>query len=141
MIAGQYALPTSLTQPSLSQVLGAMCAESLAHREVESVPYFHVVFTLPMLAGRRARSPSRMNKAPVLAILLCTAAAHYRCRSQASRRLPSLMARASSSVLADLQDAFEAGKLRFFGKLAGMAEPEGKVLLTWKDYAGPARPS
>jgi hypothetical protein len=133
------------------------------------VPYFHVVFTLPTLAGEIAFQ----NKAAVYAILfraaaeaLTTIAAdprhlgaqigvtavlhtwgqtlqhhpHIHCVVPGGR--PSLdgtrwiayrpgyflpvrvLSRLFRGLfLQNLQDAFDAGKLRLFGKLAGMVEP------------------
>src|ERR1700722_7776878 len=150
---------------------GLARAEWLAHRQAEllPVPYFHVVFTLPTLAGEIAFQ----NKATVYAILfraaaetLTTIAAdpkhlgaqigvtavlhtwgqtlqhhpHIHCvvpgggpsldgtRWIACRPGFFLPVRVLSRLfrrlfLQNLQDAFEAGKLRFFGDLAGLAQP------------------
>jgi hypothetical protein len=150
---------------------GLARAEWLARRQAEllPVPYFHVVFTLPMLAGEIAFQ----NKATVYAILfravaetLTTIAAdpkhlgaqigvtavlhtwgqtlqhhpHIHCvvpgggpsldgtRWIACRPGFFLPVRVLSRLfrklfLQNLQDAFDAGELRFFGNLAGLAEP------------------
>ena len=171
---------------------GLARAEWLARRQAEllPVPYFHVVFTLPMLAGEIAFQ----NKATVYAILfravaetLTTIAAdpkhlgaqigvtavlhtwgqtlqhhpHIHCvvpgggpsldgtRWIACRPGFFLPVRVLSRLfrrlfLQNLQDAFEAGKLRFFGKLAGMAEPTAFATgldqlrrIEWVVYAKP----
>src|SRR5436190_15263478 len=171
---------------------GLARAEWLAHRQAEllPVPYFHVVFTLPTLAGEIAFQ----NKAVVYAILfraaaetLTTIAAdprhlgaqigvtavlhtwgqalqhhpHIHCvvpgggpsldgtRWIACRPGFFLPVRVLSRLfrrlfLQNLQDAFEAGKLRFFGKLAGMAEPTAFAAgldqlrrIEWVVYAKP----
>jgi hypothetical protein len=149
---------------------GLTRAEWLAHRQAEllPVPYFHVVFTLPTLAGEIAFQ----NKATVYTILFRTAAEtlttiaadprhlgaqigvtavlhtwgqtlqhhpHIHCvvpgggpsldgtRWIACRPGFFLPVRVLSRLfrrlfLQNLQDAFETGKLRFFGNLAGLAE-------------------
>ena len=149
---------------------GLARAEWLAHRQAEllPVPYFHVVFTLPRLAGEIAFQ----NKATVYAILfraaaqtLTTIAAdprhlgaqigvtavlhtwgqtlqhhpHLHCvvpgggpsldgtRWIACRPSFFLPVRVLSRLfrrlfLQNLQEAFDAGELRFFGNLAGLAE-------------------
>jgi hypothetical protein len=171
---------------------GLARAEWLARRQAEllPVPYFHVVFTLPMLAGEIAFQ----NKATVYAILfravaetLTTIAAdpkhlgaqigvtavlhtwgqtlqhhpHIHCvvpgggpsldgtRWIACRPGFFLPVRVLSRLfrrlfLQNLQDAFEAGKLRFFGKLAGMAKPTAFATgldqlrrIEWVVYAKP----
>jgi hypothetical protein len=171
---------------------GLARAEWLARRQAEllPVPYFHVVFTLPMLAGEIAFQ----NKATVYAILfravaetLTTIAAdpkhlgaqigvtavlhtwgqtlqhhpHIHCvvpgggpsldgtRWIACRPGFFLPVRVLSRLfrrlfLQNLQDAFEAGKLRFFGKLAGMVEPTAFATgldqlrrIEWVVYAKP----
>jgi Putative transposase/Transposase zinc-binding domain len=171
---------------------GLARAEWLAHRQAEllPVPYFHVVFTLPMLAGEIAFQ----NKATVYAILFRTAAEtlttiaadprhlgaqigvtavlhtwgqtlqhhpHIHCvvpgggpsldgtRWIACRPGFFLPVRVLSRLfrrlfLQNLQDAFEAGKLRFFGNLAGLAEPTAFAAgldrlrrIEWVVYAKP----
>ena len=170
---------------------GLARAEWLARRQAEllRVPYFHVVFTLPMLAGEIAFQ----NKANVYAILfravaeaLTTIAADPRhlgaqigvtavldtwCQTLQHHPhiryvVPSgpaldgtrwiayrpgffLPARVLSRLfrrlfLQNLQDAFEVGKLRFFGKLAGMAKPTAFATgldqlrrIEWVVYAKP----
>ena len=171
---------------------GLARAEWLAHRQAEllPVPYFHVVFTLPTLAGEIAFQ----NKAAVYAILfravaetLTTIAAdpkhlgaqigvtavlhtwgqtlqhhpHIHCvvpgggpsldgtRWIACRPGFFLPVRVLSRLfrrlfLQNLQDEFEAGKLRFFSKLAGMAEPTAFAAaldqlrrIEWVVYAKP----
>jgi hypothetical protein len=154
------------------------------------VPYFHVVFTLPMLAGEIAFQ----NKATVYAILFRTAAEtlttiaadpkhlgaqigvtavlhtwgqtlqhhpHIHCvvpgggpsldatRWIACRPGFFLPVRVLSRLfrrlfLQNLQEAFEAGKLRFFGNLAGMVEPTAFAArldqlrrIEWVVYAKP----
>ena len=171
---------------------GLARAEWLAHRQAEllPVPYFHVVFTLPMLAGEIAFQ----NKATVYAILFRTAAEtlttiaadpkhlgaqigvtavlhtwgqtlqhhpHIHCvvpgggpsldatRWIACRPGFFLPVRVLSRLfrrlfLQNLQEAFEAGKLRFFGNLAGMVEPTAFAArldqlrrIEWVVYAKP----
>jgi len=150
---------------------GLARAEWLAQRQAEllPVPYFHVVFTLPRLAGEIAFQ----NKAAVYAILFRTAAEtlttiaadprhlgaqigvtavlhtwgqalqhhpHIHCvvpgggpsldgtRWIACRPSFFLPVRVLSRLfrrlfLQNLQEAFDAGELRFFGNLACLAEP------------------
>ena len=171
---------------------GLARAEWLAHRQAEllPVPYFHVVFTLPTLAGEIAFQ----NKAAVYAILfraaaetLTTIAAdprhlgaqigvtavlhtwgqalqhhpHIHCvvpgggpsldgtRWIACRPGFFLPVRVLSRLfrrlfLQNLQEAFEAGKLRFFGNIVGLAEPtafaaglEQLKRIEWVVYAKP----
>jgi hypothetical protein len=171
---------------------GLARAEWLAHRQAEllPVPYFHVVFTLPTLAGEIAFQ----NKAAVYAILfraaaetLTTIAAdprhlgaqigvtavlhtwgqtlqhhpHIHCvvpgggpsldgtRWIACRPGFFLPVRVLSRLfrklfLQNLQDAFDAGELRFFGNLAGLAGPTAFATgldqlrrIEWVVYAKP----
>ena len=171
---------------------GLARAEWLAHRQAEllPVPYFHVVFTLPTLAGQIAFQ----NKATVYTILFRTAAEtlttiaadprhlgaqigvtavlhtwgqtlqhhpHIHCvvpgggpsldgtRWIACRPGFFLPVRVLSRLfrrlfLQNLQDAFETGKLRFFGNLAGLAEPTAFATgldqlrrIEWVVYAKP----
>ena len=171
---------------------GAARAQWLAERQAEllPVPYFHVVFTLPALAGEIAFQ----NKAVVYAILfraaaetLTTIAAdpkhlgaqigvtavlhtwgqtlqhhpHIHCvvpggglsldgtRWIACRPGFFLPVRVLSRLfrrlfLQDLQNAFNAGKLRFFGDLAGLADPAAFTTrldqlrrIEWVVYAKP----
>jgi hypothetical protein len=171
---------------------GLARAEWLAHRQAEllPVPYFHVVFTLPTLAGEIAFQ----NKATVYTILFRTAAEtlttiaadprhlgaqigvtavlhtwgqtlqhhpHIHCvvpgggpsldgtRWIACRPGFFLPVRVLSRLfrrlfLQNLQDAFETGKLRFFGNLAGLAEPTAFATgldqlrrIEWVVYAKP----
>src|ERR1700675_2446896 len=171
---------------------GLVRLQWLAARQAEllPVPYFHVVFTLPMLAGEIAFQ----NKATVYAILfravaetLTTIAAdpkhlgaqigvtavlhtwgqtlqhhpHIHCvvpgggpsldgtRWIACRPGFFLPVRVLSRLfrrlfLQNLQDAFDAGKLGFFGNLAGLAEPAAFATaldqlrrIEWVVYAKP----
>jgi hypothetical protein len=175
---------------------GLARAEWLAHRQAEllPVPYFHVVFTLPRLAGEIAFQ----NKVTVYGILfraaaetLTTIAAdprhlgaqigvtavlhtwgqtlqhhpHIHCvvpgggpsldgtRWIACRPGFFLPVRVLSRLfrrlfrklfLQNLQNAFDAGELRFFGNLAGLAEPTAFATelgqlkrIEWVVYAKP----
>ena len=181
-----------LPKSPLPKCQGLARAEWLADRQAEllPVPYSHVVFTLPTLAGQIAFQ----NKATVYAILfraaaetLTTIAAdprhlgaqigvtavlhtwgqtlqhhpHIHCvvpgggpsldgtRWIACRPGFFLPVRVLSRLfrrlfLQNLQDAFDGGKLRFFGKLAGMAEPTAFATrldqlrrIEWVVYAKP----
>src|ERR1700722_8608582 len=188
MIAARHASPTTPAATAIAPSARGWHARRQA--ELLPVPYFHVVFTLPMLAGEIAFQ----NKATVYAILfravaetLTTIAAdrkhlgaqigvtavlhtwgqtlqhhpHIHCvvpgggpsldgtRWIACRPGFFLPVRVLSPLfrrlfLQNMLDAFDAGKLGFFGNLAGLAEPAAFATaldqlrcIEWVVYAKP----